>query len=274
MVKTGEAHIHNLEVMSYATGQRSDSWSNYRLVIYPTWLKSHLLCNQSCSTSETQICARKQHLYWNKRKKNGLTVISRKENRQIDSYVYLFNKHMRSCHKENQLFLINFQSGRFEKWWQANTHHASSLCVCLCSMCVCVCCLFRLHPSPPSSHLQAENCTSSNCLTFYGSEIVSLSLMDNDGASPCYVNLCDNETTEQPRRSTGGSWEKADNPGRVARSCLTTRPRAPRSVTPSAAHPHGRQGGEGGVGVTAVCCCRLRFHIPAFDLRPWCSRGL
>lgn len=157
---------------------------------------------------------------------------------------------MRRCHKENQLFLINFQGGRFEKWWQANTRHASSLCVCVCAACACVCacCLFRLHPSPPSSHLQAENCTSSNCLTFYGSEIVSLSLMDNDGASPCYVNLCDNETTEQPRRSTGGSWEKADNPGRAARSCLTTRPRAPRGVTPSAAHPHGRLGGEGGVG--------------------------
>lgn len=54
--------------------------------------------------------------------------------------------------------------------------------------------------------------------------------MDNDGASPCRVNLCDNETTEQPRRSTGGSQEKADNPERAARRWLTTRPRAPCSI--------------------------------------------
>lgn len=73
-----------------------------------------------------------------KKKIPGMTVISREENHQIHSYVYLFNKHMRGCHKENQLLLINFQSGRFEKWWQANTHHASSLCarVCVCARAV------------------------------------------------------------------------------------------------------------------------------------------
>lgn len=112
---------------------------------------------------------------------------------------------------------------------------------------VCVYYLFRLHASPTSSRLQAENCTSSNCLTFYGSEIVSLSLMDNDGASPCYVNLCDNETTEQPCCSTGGSWEKADNPERAARSWLTTRPRAPCSVTLLPVRPHGRRRCHGNV---------------------------
>lgn len=121
-------------------------------------------------------------------------------------------------------------------------------CVCLL-VCVwlCVYYLFRLHASPTSSRLQAENCTSSNCLTFYGSEIVSLSLMDNDGASPCYVNLCDNETTEQPCCSTGGSWEKADNPERAARSWLTTRPRAPCSVTLLPVRPHGRRRCHGNV---------------------------
>lgn len=134
----------------------------------------------------------------------------------------------------------------------------------LCILCVrfCVYALFRLHPSPPSLHLQAENCTNSNCLTFYRSEIVSLSLMDNDGASPCYVNLCDNETTEQPCCFTRGSWEKADNPERAARSCLTTRPRAPCSVT-LLLYIHMGDG-----CVIVMCCSCLRFHIPGFDLRP------
>lgn len=159
------------------------------------------------------------------------------------------------------------------KWWYQNTKHENhQLLVCLfVCMCVWVCCvyyLFRLHPSPTSSRLQAENCTSSNCLTFYGSEIVSLSLMDNDGASPCYVNLCDNETTEQPCCSTGGSREKADNPERAARSWLTTRPRAPCSVT---LLPYVHMG-DGGVMV--MCCSLLRFRIPGFDLRPWYSCGL
>lgn len=122
--------------------------------------------------------------------------------------------------------------------------------------------LFRLHPSPPSSHLQAENCTSSNCLTFYGSKIVSLSLMDNDGASPCYVNLCDNETTEQRCCSTRGSREKADNPEGAAHSCLMTRPRAPYSVT-LLLYFHM---GDGSVMV--MCCSCLNFHILGFDLRP------
>lgn len=136
--------------------------------------------------------------------------------------------------------------------------HASSLDVCLF---VCVCYL-RLLPSPTSSRLQAENCTSSNCLTFYSSKIVSLSLMDNDGASPCYVNLCDNETTEQPYCSTGGSQEKADNPKRAACSWLTTRPRAPCSVT-LLLYTHMEDG-----NVMVMCWSRLNFHIPSFDLRP------
>lgn len=99
----------------------------------------------------------------------------------------------------------------------------------------------RLHPSPPSSHLQAENCSGSNCLTFYGCEIVSLSLMDNDGASPCYVKLRDNETTDQPCCSSGGSWEKADNPEGASPCCLTTRPRAPPQCHPPPGRPQGRR---------------------------------
>jgi len=82
----------------------------------------------------------------------------------------------------------------------------------------------------------------------YGSEIVSLSLMDNDGASPCYVNLCDNETTQQTCCSTGGSWEKADNPERAAHSWITTRPRAPWSIT-LLPYTHIRD-----AGITVMCC--------------------
>lgn len=110
--------------------------------------------------------------------------------------------------------------------------HFSRLTLRWCSLCkACLSAPARLHPSPPSSHLQAENCSGSNCLTFYGCEIVSLSLMDNDGASPCYVKLCDNETTDQPCCSSGGSWERADNPEGASPCCLTTRPRAPCSLT-------------------------------------------
>lgn len=109
--------------------------------------------------------------------------------------------------------------------------------------------------SPPSSHHQAENCTGSNCLTFYGSEIVSLSLMDNDGASPCYVKLCDNETTDQPCCSSRGSWEKADNPEGASCCCLTTGPRAPYRVTLLLGVHRGDR------GVTVMCGFCLRLHI-------------
>lgn len=137
--------------------------------------------------------------------------------------------------------------------------HFSCLTLRWCSLCkVCLSAPVRLHLSPPSSHLQAENCTGSNCLTFYGSEIVSLSLMDNDGPSPCYVKLCDNETTDQPCCSSRGSWEKADNPEGASRCCLTTRPRAPCSVT-LLLDVHR---GDGRVTVMwGFCLCRL--HVAA-----------
>lgn len=138
----------------------------------------------------------------------------------------------------------------------ASDDAAFAKCVSVClSAPVC------LHLSPPSSLLQAENCIGSNCLTFYGSEIVSLSLMDNDGASPCYANLCDNETTDQPCCSTSGSREKADNPEGASRCCLTTRPRAPCSVT-LLLYVHMGDG-----GVTEMCCFCLCFHVAGFDLR-------
>lgn len=65
--------------------------------------------------------------------------------------------------------------------------------------------------------------------------------MDNDGASPCYVKLRDNETTDQPRCSSGGSLEKADNPEGASPCCLTTRPRAPPQCHPPPGRPQGRQ---------------------------------
>lgn len=97
------------------------------------------------------------------------------------------------------MFFVFFNNGISELISKVDILEINDKRVCFCAYY-----LFHLHLSPPSAHLQTENCTSSNCLTFYGSEIVSLSLMDNDGASPCYVNLCDNETTEQPCCSTRG----------------------------------------------------------------------